>query len=263
MAGIRFLSRSTLAAALCLALPALAADPGDTFEFKLRGGLMAGTLRDDQCGNQAYGFGVAYRRPWAQGTLALELSYDILAGDARDKMPLGRTVYGPSGAGLGATEPGTGNPYYLAVANSIDLRKESASGWSLKAGYGAPLGAWEGLSWQGGLSLDAYQTSSEFTATLRPMFTAADGSAQQAVDGSGAKYYEGLASVQKGTSLVPGLFVGLRQQLGEDFAVELNLRNFGAKHYDWRASTYTGRPAAMDTSTHRGFLVEFCLAMSL
>lgn len=263
MAGIRLSSSSILATALCLALPALAADGGTSCEFKLRGGLTAGTLRNDQGANQTYGFGVALRRPWAGGTLACELSYDILAGQYFDRMPVGGQVYGPALAGT--SDPVTGHPYYLTQANSIDWRKEQASGWSVKVGYAVPLGWWDGLSWQGGLSLDAYQTSSEFTATLRPMYLGGDDGATptQAVDAQGATYYEGIAQVRKGTTLTPGAFLGLRQQLGEDFALELNLRNFGARHYDWRPGTYTGRSAVMEESTHRGFLVEFCLAMSL
>jgi hypothetical protein len=263
MAGIRLSSLHVLPVALCLAFPALAADGGPSFEFKLRGGLTAGTLRRDQGANQTYGFGFAARRPWAEGTLALELSYDVMAGQYFDRMPVGGAVYGPALAGT--SDPATGHPYYLTQSNSIDWRKEQASGWSLKAGYAAPLGWWDGLSWQGGVSLDAYQTSSEFTATLRPMYLGGtDGlTPTQAVDAQGAKYYEGIAQVRKGTTLAPGAFLGLRQQVGEDFALELNLRNFGARHYDWRPGTTTGRPAAMDESTHRGFLVEFCLAMSL
>lgn len=263
MAGIRFLSRFTLAAAFCLAVPAFAGDGGDAFEFKLGGGLMAGTLRNDQGANQFYGFGAAYRRPWASGTLVVELSYDILAGQASDKMPLNARVYAPAGPSLGSSDPVTGNAYYLAVGNSIDFRKESAAGFSARVGYAAPLGFWNGLLWQGGLSLDAYKTSSEFTGTLRPMVNDAGGKPGQVLDGNGNKYYEGFAMVREGTGVVPGLYLGLRQQLGEDFAVEFNVRNFGAKHYDWRPTTYTGRPAAMDSSTHRGYVVELCLAMTL
>jgi hypothetical protein len=263
MAGTRFRCCSILAAALCAALPALAADQDYAPEFKLRAGLTAGTLHQDQGANQAYGFGVAVRHNYGPGTLNLELSYDILAGQALDKTPFGNTVYGPSGTGFAATQPSTGHPYFLRANESIDFRKESASGFSLKAGYGAPTGLVDGLNWQAGLSLDFYQTSSEFTGTLRPMYLAADGKTPVQASTSLGSYYEGIATVKKGSAIVPGVTVGLRQQLGKDFALELNLRNFGARHYDWRPTTYTGQATAMNESTHRGFLFEICLAMAI
>jgi hypothetical protein len=262
MAGIRSLTRLTLAAAMFAALPALAGDDGTTFEFRLRAGLTAGALRQDQGDNKAMGFGVAARRAFGKGHLTAELSYDILAGQARDRMPLAGPVYAPAGAALGTADPVTHNAYFLRVNESIDLRKESASGFSLKGGYSAPLGLVSGMSWHGGLSLDFYKTSSEFTGTLRPMVLVG-AAPTQVVDAQNRKYYEGFATVAKGTSLTPGLYLGLRQQLSEDFSLELNLRNFGAKHYDYKPTTYTGAPAVMDSSTHRGFVFEISLAMTL
>lgn len=261
MAGTCFLNRSILAAVLCAALPALAADGGTTLEYKLGAGLTAGALRTDQGANQAYGFGLAARHPYGAGTLTLDLSYDLLAGQALDRMPLNQPVWGPSGTGLATTEPTTGNPYFLRTNESIDFRKESAAGFSLRGGYSAPLGAVPGLNWQAGISLDWLRTSSEFTGTLRPMYLSAGGAPTQA--GATQNYYEGFAFVQAKAALVPGFYLGLRQQLGQDFALELNARDLGAKHYDWRPTTYTGQPAAMDSSTHRGFLFQICLAMAL
>ena len=262
MAGTCFLKRSILAAALlCAALPALAGDEGTTVEYKVGFGLTSGQLRQDQGANQAYGFGVGLRHPYRQGTVTLDLSYDILAGQALDRTPFNQPVWGPSGSGLATTDPGTGNPYFLRPNESLDFRKESASGFSLRGGYSAPLGA--GLNWQAGLSLDFYRTSSEFTGTLRPMHLNAAGTPVQAVNGAGLPYYEGFATVKAGTALVPGVYLGLRQQLGQDFALELNARNTGARHYDYRATTYTGQPADMASSTHRGFLFQICLAMTL
>lgn len=261
MAGSRLLPLLALAAALSTSAPAFAADETTPFEFKLRAGLTAGTLRQDQGDNKAFGFGLAVREPFGKGFLTGELSYDILPGRARDTMPTTGPVYAPSGAALGVAGP-SGSPYFLRANESLDLRKESASGFSLKGGYSAPLGLFQGLSWQAGLSLDFYRTSSEFTGTLRPYVTTG-GVPAQVLDAKGQKYYEGFAIVQHGSVLSPGIYLGLRQSLGEDFSLELNMRNFGARHYDYRATTYTGRPAYMDASTHRGFIFEVCLAMSL
>ena len=168
MASTRLRCCSILAAALCAAAPALAGDEGFAPEFKVRAGLTAGAFRTDQDANQAYGFGLAVRHDYGPGTAFLELSYDFLAGQAVDRTPFGQPVWAPAGTGMGTSDPGTGNPYFLRANDSIDFRKESAAGFSLKGGYSAPLAFMEGLSWQAGVSLDFYQTSSEFTGTLRP-----------------------------------------------------------------------------------------------
>ena len=259
MAGIRPLSRLAYAAALLAFVPALAQDNSLPLEFKLRTGLTAGALRTDQGDNKAFGFALAIRKPFGKGQLTGELSYDILAGRARDVMPTSGPVYAPSGGSLGTASP-TGSPYFLRANESLDLRKESAAGFSLKGGYAAPLGLCEGLTWQAGISLDFYKTSSEFTGTLRPMVGTTP---TQVVDANHLKYYEGFATVEKNTTLSPGFYAGLRQSLGEDFALEFNVRNFGARHNDYRPTTYTGLPAGVATSTHRGFVFEVCLAMAL
>ena len=177
-------------------------------------------------------------------------------------MPLGSPVYAPAGSALGTADPATSKPYFLRVNESLDLRKESAAGFSLRIGYAARAGWWEGLAWQAGLSLDGYKTSSECTGTLRPMVLSGNAPVQ-VKDSQGQAYYEGFAFVANGTKLAPGAYLGLRQKLSDDFALELSLRNFGAKHYDYRPTTYTGQPATLDTSTHRGFAIEFALALAL
>jgi len=239
-----------------------AADEGQTFELKLRAGIKAGDLQKKHVDNKAIGFAVGARRPLGKGFLTGELSFDILPGQAHDATPFGGAVYAPAGTGLGTADPTTRNPYFLRPNESLDLRKESSQGFSIKGGYAAPL-AWNaGLSWQAGLSLDAYKTSSEFTGTLRPMVLVGT-TPTQVVDNLNRKYYEGFATVEKGTALAPGFYVGLRQQLSDEFALELNLRNVGVKHFDYRAITYTGRPAATESSTIRGFIVDFSLSLKL
>ena len=239
-----------------------AADEGLPFELKLRAGLKAGTIQTDHADNKAVGFAVGTRHPMGSGFLTGEISFDILPGQARDTMPVGQAVYAPAGTGLGTASPATGNPYFLRPNESIDLRKESSQGFSVKGGYAAPLTWNEGLTWQAGLSLDAYKTSSEFTGTLRPMVLVGT-SPTQVLDSQGRKYYEGFATVAQGKVLAPGFYVGLRQQLAEDFALEVNLRNVGMKHFDYRATTYTGQPATTESSTIRGFILDFSLSLKL
>lgn len=258
----RTLHRTLLLLAAMAGSTLTAAAPEPSFELKLRAGLKSGDLQKDHQDNKAVGFGVGARRAFGPGFLTGELSFDFFPGQAHDATPFSGAVYAPAGTGLGTADPVTHNPYFLRPNDSLDLRKESSQGFSLKGGYAAPLSWNEGLTWQAGLSLDAYKTSSEFTGTLRP--TVNVGSAPtQVLDSQGRKYYEAFATVSKGIALTPGFYVGLRQQLSEDFALEVNLRNIGLKHYDYRATTYTGRPATTESSTIRGFVVDFSLALKL
>lgn len=256
------LHRTLLLLTAMAASSLVAAEEGLPFELKLRAGLKGGTIQTDHADNKAMGFAVGTRRPMGAGFLTGEISFDLLPGQARDAMPIGKPVYAPSGTGLGTASPTTSNPYFLRPNESIDLRKESSQGFSVKGGYAAPLAWNEGLTWQAGLSLDAYKTSSEFTGTLRPMVLVG-ASPTQVLDAQGRKYYEGFATVAQGKVLAPGFYVGLRQQLGEDFALEVNLRNVGVKHFDYRATTYTGQPATTESSTIRGFILDFSLALKL
>lgn len=262
MTIIHNLKRPALLFALLGAIPLGAAENPDAYELKLRAGVKAGDLQKDHADNKALGFALGARRPLGKGFLTGEVSFDILPGQARDAMPVGQAVYAPAGAGLGTASPTTGNPYFLRPNESIDLRKESSQGFSLKGGYAAPLTWNDGLTWQAGLSLDAYKTSSEFTGTLRPMVLVGS-SPTQVLDAQGRKYYEGFATVAQGKVISPGFYVGLRQEIGNDFAVEVNLRNVGMKHFDYRATTYTGQPATTESSTIRGFILDFSLSLKL
>ncbi len=262
MTIIHNLKRSALRITLLGTISLGAAENPDSYELKLRAGVKAGDIQTVHADNKAVGFAVGTRRPMGSGFLTGEISFDLLPGQARDAMPVGRAVYAPAGAGLGTASPATGNPYFLRPNESIDLRKESSQGFSIKGGYAAALSWNEGLTWQAGLSLDAYKTSSEFTGTLRPMVLVGT-SPTQVLDAQGRKYYEGFATVAQGKVLAPGFYVGLRQELGNDFAVEVNLRNVGTKHFDYRATTYTGQPATTESSTIRGFILDFSLSLKL
>ena len=260
MKGHRSLHRA-LAMFAVMACPLLAGDSGYDFDLKVKAGFKTGTLQTDHADNKAFGFALGASRPFGKGRLTLEAGFDILPGQTRDSLPSG-PIYAPAGAGLGTADPATGHPYFLRPNESLDLRKESSQGFSLKGGYAAPLTGVGGLSWQAGLSLDAYKTASEFTGTLRPMVASATGTVTQ-VSGSLGKYYEGFATAPTGIALSPGFYAGLKLQLSDDFALEFNLRNVGLKHFEYRPTTYTGRPASVDSSTIRGFVIDFALCMKL
>lgn len=258
---IHAISRIGAVLALGAAVSLSAADTGPAFEFKLRAGLTAGALRTAHGDNKAMAFGVGVRSPFRGGFLTAEVSFDLLPGQALDQTPLDGPVYAPAGTSLGTADPVTHKPYFLRVNESLDLRKESSQGFSLKGGYAAPTGWAEGLSWQAGISLDFAKVSSEFTGTLRPMVLSGT-SPLQVKDAAGRNYYEGFAIVQKEAALTPGFYLGLRQELSPDFAVEAHVRNLGARHFDYHPTTYTGATAVMESSTKRGFVFDVGLALT-
>ncbi|HLO67929.1 MAG TPA: hypothetical protein VK188_12975 [Holophaga sp.] len=250
----------TVLAAACA--PLLAADTGSGLDLKLKTGLKAGDVRTALKDNKLFGFAIGGSRAWGAGRLTFEAGFDLLPGQNYDATRTSGAIWAPAGTGLGTSDPTTGNAYFLRPNESLDLRKESAQGFTIKVGYGAPL-AWNpGLSWHAGISLDAYKVSSEFTGTLRPMYLNASGTPTQVTTTQG-KYYEGYAFVSTTTGFAPGVFAGLRQEIGEDFAIEVNLRNFGLKHQDYLPTTYTGKPAALETSTKRGFSFDVALCLKL
>ncbi|BDU76531.1 hypothetical protein [Mesoterricola sediminis] len=254
-----FRALTVLAAAFA---PLLAAEPDMSFDLKLKTGLKGGSARQELKDNKIFGFALGASRAYGSGRLTAELGFDILPGQNYDATPFSGAIHAPAGTGLGIADPATGHPYFLRPNESLDLRKESAQGFSLKLGYAAPLSWNQGLSWHAGISLEAYKVSSEFTGTLRPMYVNASGTPTQVATSLG-KYYEGFAFVSSGTSFAPGAFAGLRQEIGEDFAVELNLRSFGLKHQDYRPTTYTGAAPVLETSTKRGFSFDVALCLKL
>ncbi|WP_285577289.1 hypothetical protein, partial [Geothrix limicola] len=73
--------------------------------------------------------------------------------------PPSSTIYAQPSSGAPVTT-WNGVPLSLSNANSMDLRKESAQGFSLRGGYTDALPWIQGMTWKAGLSLDAYKVMS-------------------------------------------------------------------------------------------------------
>jgi hypothetical protein len=256
-----------IAALACGAiLPLLAADPGPSFDFKVRTGLTAGALREDHADNKALGVAIAGRFPLGETrAFTVELGFDVLPGQPHDVMPTSGPIYYKPEA---PTTTYNGSPLSLSTASSIDFRKARAQGFSVRGAYTDQLGAGP-LYWFAGVSLDLYKATTEFTGTLIP------------VDGTGAMvpgyipvdpadpegpvkdYYEGWAMVREKTKAAVGAHVGAGVPLAKDFKLELTLRNIGVQHFDYRPFTYTGKAPVLEEGTRRGFVFELALAFRI
>jgi opacity protein-like surface antigen len=257
------LSRFRLLPALTcwLVLPLSGADADPTFAFKLRGGLTAGALSQDQHSNQAFGFALAGRFPLGDTrAFSLELGFDHFPGQDRDVMPTGGAIY------YNPQNPVTtyqGESLFLSQANSIDFRKERSQGLSLRGIYSAGipnLGDWY---WFAGASLDFYKVSAEMSGTLIPMYGAGSPAPVPDPNNPANDYYEGWAFVKDKTKLGAGLLAGVGVPISENLTFEFTIRNIGTTHFDYKPFTYTGRPSVLTESTHRGFVFEFGLAVKI
>lgn len=243
--------------------------PQTSYALKIGAGLTAGSFRSESEANKAITLGLEAARAFHGGALSLELGFDYIPGKPRDVMPQGGQVYYNPKA---PTATYAGQALRLSTATSIDWRKESVAGFSLKGGYSAPLDlGLEGLTWKAGLSLDFHRVSSEFSGTLIPVYGAGAGTAVPGLDpvdpakpaGPMKDYYEGWAFNHQRSSLGLGAFAGLGYAVDNNIRAEVTLRNLPYTHQDYRPFTYTGRAAERVEKHSRGFLLQFGLSLKL
>jgi len=265
MAIIRNLKGLAIAGIAMGAMQLGAQESPFNFEVKLHTGLMAGSLQRNHCDNKMFGLGIEGQYSLG-GTKAItaELSYDVLAGRWQDTTRLNGPVYIDPVSAIPGTPAGTaptttwnGAPMQLTPQNSIDIHKESAQGFSLRVGYTDALPWVEGMTWKAGLSLDTYKVMAEFTGTLVPFDTNAQGNND--VD---SNYYEGWAFTTPKTKVGVGAFVGVGMALMKDLRVEFNVRDVATGHYDYQPFTYTGRPATLQETTVHAPIFEIALALT-
>ncbi|HJV48048.1 MAG TPA: hypothetical protein VJ549_02115 [Geothrix sp.] len=267
------LGRLLLASAAILALP-LAAQDGSQLnpEFKIRSGLTTGTLAKDLRDNKSFGFALANTFSLGSGKgLSVELGYDVFTGNNRDSMrTTGPVYYNLPGYGVISADSTSGAPLYLLSSSSTDSRSRKMEGFGLRASYVSRIAGIEGLSWQVGLSLDHYKSSSEFLIDLRPVYNDASGrphtlTSYEPQDPGGNQIYahEGYAYQAARTTFTFGAHAGLVYQFTKDFKVEGNLRNIGYGVKDYAPLAYTGQPATLSDKNGRGFVFEIGLSMNL
>ncbi|GLH71707.1 hypothetical protein GETHLI_02090 [Geothrix limicola] len=267
------LGRLLLASAAILALP-LAAKDGSLLnpEFKIRSGLTAGTLAKDTQNNQAFGFALANTFPLGGGRgISVELCYDFFPGNTRDRMQSPSTVYADvPGYGIVTKDPSTQNPLVISPINSTDSRAHKMEGFGVRTSYLSPIPGIEGLSWQAGLSLDAYKSSNEFLIDLRAVWFDANGNWHSMsryfprdANGNFVTAHEGYAGQSNRTVVGIGAHVGLAYQFSKEFKLEGNLRNIGYGIKDYTPLAYSGQPGTLSNKNGRGFVFEIGLSMKL
>lgn len=190
--------------------------------------------------------------PWGLG---LNLRAGVTGGNAKDDMNSEKLL----GAGitgfwsLGSGRAIVGELAYLRVpgkdvnaitfpsnvtaSSSADRRKNDLEGFSIRAGYRAPMtGAW---NWQAGLSLDKLKSRQEASGQL----TTAGG-------------VEPLFYTPSSSKLLPGAFAGLMTDLGNGFSFEVNALSFGYSQANWVPAAYSGSAARAEEKNRRAFGLE-------
>lgn len=240
-------------------------------EFKIRSGLTAGTVAQDLQDNKTFGFAIANTFQLSEGKgISVELGYDTFTGNHRDSMRSGGPVYYNLNGTVISADPASGAPLYLRPNESTDSRSRRMEGFGLRVSYVNRIPGLPGLSWQAGLSLDRYKSSSEFLIDLRPFYSDANGGVHsltgyEGVDSAGNRItsHEGYANQAARTVFTFGAHAGLVYQLSPEFKLEGNLRNIGYGVKDYAPLAYTGKPASLSDKNGRGFVFEIGLSMNL
>lgn len=267
------IGRLLLASAAILALP-LAAQDGSLLnpQFKIRSGLTAGTLSKDMRDNKTFGFALANTFSLGDGKgITVELGYDIFPGNTKDCLRTPGTVYADvPGYGIVSKDPATGNPLILRPSESTDSRANKMEGFGVRASYQSPIPGISGLSWQAGLSLDRYRSSSEFLIDLRAIWVDAAGNWHSMTrynprdpNGNTIAAHEGYAAQSNRTVISVGAHAGLAYQFSKEFKLEGNIRNIGYGVRDYTPLAYSGQPGTLSDKNGRGFVFEIGLSMKL
>jgi hypothetical protein len=257
----RLLTRLGFTAVVILAgaFPAMAQGTpksGDLdFAFKLHAGATSGNLKDDMHAQSMLGIGV--EGSWALSSKAAifgELTYSSYGGgEGYDNTHFSGPIYASTGATIGPD----GNPLFLQQPSSVDYRKNTLRGFSLRGGYRAIFAnSW---SWQAGLTIDGMQFRQEASGTLQPKGHAAP----PATTISSIGAFEGFAVTPTKTKINLGAFAGLRYQFSEDFFLESNLVSVGYGTANYQPHTYTGQAPSVDSQTRHGILLEVAFGLKL
>jgi|GEM_PF-1667414 len=270
MPVIQYMKRLAITCAVLGTIPLRSQESPYDFNLKIRSGASSGSLAQANDNKRQIGFSVGVQRPWLNGHLTADLTFDLYSGRNADHTQFSGPIYfDPTGKmdGSSAVTDVGGEALYLDPINSIDMRKHSVSGFGLRAGYMAklPISWMQDWSWQAGISLDRLQTKYEVAQTLIPVYgpDATYAGSMWNYDPANPDYYEGLADVHTATKLGPGLYAGLVVPLNNEYHFEMNLRSVGYTQVDYLPFTYTGKKAAFTESTKYGFVIEFAFGMKI
>jgi len=229
------------------------------FAFKVHAGATSGSLKDDMHAESMLGIGV--EGSWALSSKAAifgELTYSSYGGgEGYDNTHFSGPIY----ASTGATTGPDGTPLFLQQASSVDYRKNTLRGFSLRGGYRAVFAnSW---SWQAGLAIDGMQFRQEASGNLQPKGISIP--VPPATTGTLASVgaFEGFAVTPTKTKINLGAFAGVRYQFSEDFFLESNLVSVGYGTANYQPHTYTGQAPSVDSQTRHGILLEVAFGLKL
>ncbi|HJW71208.1 MAG TPA: hypothetical protein VJ486_00010 [Geothrix sp.] len=224
--------------------------PGDLgFTLKLHGGATAGNLKDDLHSESMLGLG--FEGSWAlssTGAIIGELTFSSFGGgEGYDNTRFSGPIYI-----AGPVDNVGGVPITLQTGTSVDYRKNTLQGFSLRAGYrGTFAGTW---SWQAGLSLDSLKYRQEASGQLQP---------KVGTTATNAGPYEGFALTPTKTKFGVGAFAGVKFQFSDNFSLETNLISVGYGTQNYQPFTYTGQAPTTSSETRHGILLEVAFGMKL
>jgi hypothetical protein len=208
------------------------------FDLKLRMGATAGNLKDDLHAESMLGMGIegSYALS-SRGAVIGELAFYTFGGaTGYDNTRLSGPIYI-----AGPTTTVGGHPIYLQTSSSVDYRKNTLQGFSLRGGYrGVISDLW---SWQAGLSVDALKFRQEASGTLQPKVDPGPVNAGP---------YEGFAVTPTKTKTSVGAFAGVKLQIATHFSHEANLVSVGYGTADYQPFTYTRAAPPVDSETTPG-----------
>jgi len=249
------------------------------FDLKIRLGFYGGDLQQAKFDNKIIGFGLQARRElFGPGrAVAAEVTWEHIPSRWNDVTDYAKHNQYNTNAEWESSGLLSLHPYW-----SGDGRKEAARGLSLLLSYhskiptGFGLDALSGLGemeWYAGLRLDNYSVHSEFRWWLRNQSNQAEILPWPATPPAlqPPNYENGQGAFrEEGSAFAPGAFAGLRYSINESFALEVDLRYFGNKHWDFTPGAYIKTDAGghsavgrLETGTSYGPAIGFALVCKL
>jgi len=232
---------------------------------------MSGDMRVAHYDNKIMGLELEAKRDLKDllsfgGAVSAGLAFEYVPGRNHDMLDwsnkTGPQQYVVSGLNL--------HPYW-----SVSDRREIAQGWNLRLAYWAQMPAFlptqalrdivSDMEWFAGISIDRYKVRSDFRWTLRDQTGLPSATINDIWNRTPPYYLGGYgANNFEDTDISPGVFVGLKYRISNDFSFETALRNFGMSTHTWTPGALLRKEAGqMEKGTARGTSVEFAFTVKL
>ena len=223
-------------------------------------------------------FGGEFSYPVWKGELFLGADYRVFRAMDYEVTRFGDDAgYSTADGARGMITPYVRDPNSTPVPNMIwpdsrfdsaDIRQSQLEGLTFKLAYRHAIGkipyvGHTGL--QGGLILNLLNSVQSATGSINVLAyrNVSQNSAPTSLTAHsdltsyGRLSNESFYVDNQAKKLLPGLFVGMRSMLTDNFSFELNLSVLGHAEVNYVPSSYTGMPAYTETSNHNKTVLEF------